>query len=271
MYLDHWELQTPPFDNAPDGERFFPSPQHEEAAARLTYAAENAKGAAMLTGEVGCGKTTVARAVMHRLPGGRFDCRMIENPATEPVDFIRSILYVFGERPETDSKSTLLDQLRGRLLQRAAGGVHPVLFVDEVHVIRSQATFEELRMLLNLQHQGRFLMTLILLGQMPLLEKIAALQPLAERLAVTFHLESLDYKNMTRYVAFRLKQSGARRGIFKQSAMNLIYEYAAGLPLRINTVCDRSLLVGMMRKAKSVDADIVKEALEDIQWKPKRQ
>lgn len=271
MYLDHWGLQAPPFDNAPDGERFFPSPQHEEAAARLMYAAENAKGAAMLTGEVGCGKTTVARAVMHRLPAGRFDCRMIENPATDPIDFIRSILISFGERPETDSKSTLLDQLRGQLVRRTSDGTRPVLFVDEVHVIRSQATFEELRMLLNLQHRNRFLMTLILLGQMPLLEKIAVHRPLAERISVTFHLEALDFKNMTRYVAFRLKQSGARRGIFKKSAMGLIYDYAAGIPLRVNTVCDRSLLVGMLRKAASVDAGIVKEALEDIQWKPKHQ
>jgi type II secretory pathway predicted ATPase ExeA len=62
MYQKYWGLIAAPFQNVPDPNFFFLSAQHREGMARLMYAVKHNKGAALLTGDVGCGKTTLSRA-----------------------------------------------------------------------------------------------------------------------------------------------------------------------------------------------------------------
>jgi len=266
MYLEHWGLKKAPFGNAPSREIFFKSPQHEEALRRLLYAIEYHKGVAMLTGQVGCGKTTITKALKNRLNKDMFQLKTISNPALQPTDLIKAILIKLGDNLENTngSKTVLLDRLQKLLHQNAQHGVSTVLAVDEAHVIGNRATLDELRMLLNMQHGDEFLITLILLGQPPLLKNITELQPLKERISITFNLDPLDSKDTLRYVLFRLKSAGASRGIFSKEAIDLIYEYSGGIPLRINNICDRCLLIGLMRKPKIIDSKIVKDAIEDL-------
>jgi general secretion pathway protein A len=264
MYLQYWGLKKPPFGNVPDSGIFYESPQHEEALFRLLFAVKHRKGVAMLTGEVGCGKTTVSRAFIQHIATDDFEVRTLTNPALDPIDLIRAVLMKFGEDADSDSKSILLSRLQNRLGRNAEQGLSTVLIIDEAHVVSNRATFEELRMLLNLQLENQFLITLILIGQPPLLEKIAALQPLDERIGIKYHLEPLDFVNTIRYLLYRLRRGGADRGIFTKDAVQALYEYSGGIPLRINNVGDRSLLVGFMRKAKVLGKSIVAEAIEDL-------
>ena len=265
MYLEHWELQKTPFGNAPSRSAFYRSPQHEEALRRLLYVIEHRKGVAMLTGEVGCGKTTVIRALEDHLSQDKYQFQTISNPALQPTDLIQAILSKLGESSENGSKTELLDRLSQRLFENAAKGVNTVLAIDEAHVIGNQATLDELRMLLNIQADDEFLITLILLGQPPLLKNISELQPLKERISIKFNLQPLDIQNTLNYVVHRLKWAGASRGIFSREAIEALYEFAGGLPLRINNLCDRCLLLGLMRQARIVDSRIVRDAIEDME------
>jgi len=264
MYLEYWELQEEPFKNVPDRNLFFQSNPHEEALVRLLYAVEQRKGAAMLTGEVGSGKTTVSRVLMNRLAKDRFEIKTIVNPALNSVDLIRAILLELGENADEDSKTILLDRLTNRLLQNAEQNLSTVLIIDEAHLIKDLSSFEELRMLLNLQSDQQFLITLIILGQPPLKEKIDNLKPLKERIAIKYNLTPLDLQDTIRYILFRLKKAGAVRGLFSKEGVQAIYNYAEGIPLRINNVCERSLLIGMMMKARVIDKKIVNYAIEDL-------
>ena len=264
MFLDYWGLKSPPFENVPDSNIFFGSPQHEEALFRLLFAVRQRKSVAMLTGEVGCGKTTVSRAFIHRISTENFDVGTITNPALEPMDLIQAILMDLGESAESDSKSILLSRLKKRLLRNTEKGLITVLIIDEAHVINNPSTFEEIRMLLNMQTEDRILITLILIGQPPLLEKIAVHQPLNERIGIKYHLASLDFLNTERYLKFRLKMAGASRGIFTKESVEKLFEFSNGIPLRINNICDRSLLIGFMGNSRVINASIVEEAVEDI-------
>ena len=266
MYLEHWGLQKAPFGNVPSGEIFFRSPQHEEALRRVMYAIEYRKGVAMLTGEVGCGKTTVTKALRNHLDKDVFQLKTISNPALQPTDLIKAILLKLGDNSDNGngSKTVLLDRLQKLLYQNAENGTSTVLAVDEAHVIGNQGTLDELRMLLNMQHEDNFLITLILLGQPPLLKNIRELQPLKERISIKFNLDPLDSDSTLQYVLFRLKNAGATRGIFSREAIDGIYEFSGGIPLRINNLCDRCLLIGLMRKADIVDSKIVADAIEDL-------
>jgi len=264
MYLQYWELEEEPFRNVPDRNLFFQSNPHEEALVRLLYAVENRKSAAMLTGEVGSGKTTVSRVLINRLPQDRYEIKTIVNPDLSSVDLIRAILLELGESADEDSKTILLDRLKNRLSDNAEQNLTTVLVIDEAHSIKDQSSFEELRMLLNLQSDHQFLITLILLGQPPLKEKISDLKPLQERISIKYDLSPLDLQDTIRYILFRLKKAGAVRGIFSKEAVQAVYNYAEGIPLRINNVCERSLLIGMMMKARVIDKKTVHYAIEDL-------
>lgn len=266
MYLEHWGLQKVPFGNVPSRDVFYRSPQHEEALRRLLYAIEYHKGVAMLTGEVGCGKTTVTKALLNHLNKDQFKLKTISNPALQPTDLIKAILLKLGDNSDNGngSKTMLLDRLQKLLYQNAQNGISTILAIDEAHVIGNRSTLDELRMLLNMQFEDDFLITLILLGQPPLLKNITELQPLKERISIKFNLDPLDINDTLRYVVFRLKCAGATRGIFSRESIDFIYDYSGGIPLRINNVCDRCLLIGLMSKAKIIDSKIVEDAIEDI-------
>ena len=264
MYLDHWGLQQTPFANVPSRRTFYRSPQHEEALRRLLYVVENRRGVAMLTGAVGCGKTTVTKALADHLNKDAVQFRMISNPALQPDELIRAIVLALGGRVENGSKTMMLDQLQRMLAAGWSAGRNTVLAIDEAHVIANRETLDELRMLLNFQSEDDFLLTLILLGQPPLLQTVSELQPLKERIAVKFNLEPLDFQNTVRYLLFRLKSAGAGRGIFSRPAAEMLYEHSGGIPLRINNLCDRCLLIGLMHNVRVVDSRIMRDAIEDM-------
>lgn len=265
MYLEYWGLASSPFANAPTESLFFPSPQHEEALSRMLYVIEHRKGVAMLTGEVGCGKTTVTKILMNSLNKDKFRFQLLSNPAMDPLDLIRAILLNLGEKSVNGFKPVLLSQLQDRLVRNAAEGVNTILAIDEAHVINNRETLDELRMLLNIQHDEQFLMTIILLGQPPLLKKISELQPLKERISVKYNLTPLDQKNTLRYIIYRLKNVGAERGFFTTESILPLFQYSGGIPLRINNLCDRCLLIGYMRKSAVIDTRIVADAIDDLQ------
>ena len=264
MYLEHWDLQKTPFGNVPTRNIFYRSPQHEEALRRLLYVIEHRKGVAMLTGEVGCGKTTVMKALSDYLDKDKYHLETLSNPALEPIDLIKAIVLKLGGSSGNGSKTVLLDQLHQLLNQNAEKGISTVLAIDEAHVIGNSATLDELRMLLNIQSDDEFLITLILLGQPPLLKNISELQPLKERISIKYNLEPLDVQNTLNYVVHRLKCAGATRGIFSREAVEALYKYTGGIPLRINNLCDRCLLIGLMRQASMVDSKVVQDAIEDL-------
>ena len=264
MYLEYWGFEKPPFSNVPTQNLFYRSPQHEEALSRILYVVEHRKGVAMLTGEVGCGKTTVAKALTDYLKSDKFSFHLLSNPALGPLDLIKAILLTLGIRSENGNKPVLLNQLTERLIQNAREGVNTILAIDEAHVIQDEATLDELRMLLNLQANDEFLITLILLGQPPLLKRIRELQPLKERISVKFNLGPLDVQDTARYILHRLKSVGATRGVFTAESIKPLFAYSAGIPLRINNICDRCLLIGFMQGASVIDTNIVADAIEDL-------
>jgi len=264
MYLDYWGFKTHPFINVPNRNVFFHSPQHEEAIHRLLYNVEHRKGVAMITGEVGCGKTTLIRALINYLPENKYTVVNISNPALDPTDLVRAVLLKLGDNAESQSKTLLLDRLQRNLESNARKKMEMVLAIDEAHMIRDNSTLDEIRMMLNMHSEGRTLLTMILLGQPPLLKKISELHPLNERISMRINLEPLDFINSCKYILYRLRQAGAATGIFSRQAVRLIYEVAEGIPLRLNNICDRSLVVGMMRNSRLATAKVVRAALADL-------
>ncbi len=262
-YLPHWGLLQCPFENTPDPRYYFPSSHHQEALTRLLYGVQARKGAVMLTGEIGCGKTLMSRALLQQLPADTYDTALIAAPAFEATHLLREILYQLG----VDSVGTgvdLLHRLNDRLLENYKRGLDTVLIIDEAQAIRDERMFEEIRLMLNFQLNDRFLLTLVLLGQPELKARVESITQLSQRIAIRHHLSPFTAQETAEYVRYRINLAGGHKETFTDEACFLIHSETGGIPRRINSLCDLCLLIGFMDHVRVIDRSIVLRAGAEI-------
>ena len=269
MYQAYWKLNEKPFSNTPDPRFFYPSPQHEDALMKLTYAVVERMGAAMLTGVFGCGKTILGRALQRNLGPDRYRFAFISHPHPEPLDLLRAIVRGLraGALPEKRTElmaDALLELLAGLLVDNARDGKETVILVDEAHAIGSDLAFEELRLLLNFQQEDRFLLTLLLCGQPELLQRVETLKPFAQRIAMRCHVGPLSLEETAGYVQHRLQVAGATEELFSPDTLAFIHERTGGIPRRINHLCDMALLSGFGKQAPQVSLEIIEKTAEEF-------
>jgi general secretion pathway protein A len=263
MYCEYWKLKIPPFENVPNPRFVFYSPNHDESLMRLFYTVKGRKGACMLTGEVGCGKTTISKVFQEKLKHGNFDIGMITNPSLNSIELLQEILYQLGSEVQYSTKLQLIHALQNKVMGNLKAGKETIVIIDEAHLIKEEETYEELRLLLNLQDDNRFLLTLILVGQPELKELIGKIPQFEQRIPIKYHLRPLNFIDTFKYVQFRLKKAGVNGNIFTGDAAKKIYEYSGGIPRKINNLCDMSLLAGFVDQARVIDHTIVKRVIED--------
>lgn len=269
MYLDYWGLKKKPFENTPNPDFFFYSVNHEEALTRLLYGVKERKGAVMITGDIGAGKTLLSRMLVRLLSREEkgYNIAVIVNPNLSAEDLLRELIYQFGgleSLPPVTGKLDLLHRLEDTIFESNEKGQHCVLVIDEAHVIKDEAIFEEIRLLLNFQKNDAFLMTIVLLGQPELAQRVRQHEPLAQRIAIRYNLSGLSKEEVGRYVDYRLKAAGGNREIFNVSSIEEIYKASKGIPRIINNICDLSLLMGFSSQAEQVSDAVVKAVAEDL-------
>lgn len=268
MYCDYWGFTEKPFENTPDPKFFYYSSKHEEALMRLLYAVQERKGSALLSGEYGSGKTLLSRVIFGKLmqEEDKYKVALIVNPAIPALELLSEIVYQLGmETKAEDRKIEILRHLNELLYKAVEDDKHTVIIVDEAQAIEDTSIFEELRLLLNFQLNERFLLTLLLLGQPELREKIEEIPQLKQRLAVRYHLTTFSEAEAKNYIEHRCSVAGRRQPLFSDGAYKLLYEYSKGIPRQINNLCDLCLVIGMGEKAKQIGARIVRDVIGDYQ------
>jgi type II secretory pathway predicted ATPase ExeA len=265
-YLDHFSLEREPFSNAPDARFYFNSEQHCQALLRLMYAVDSNKGLAVLVGGVGTGKTTLSRRMLENLPEDKYESSllvMVHSGITADWILTRIALQLRVAEPAGD-RLKLLKQLYTRLVEIDQEGRRAVVLIDEAQMLHSRALMEEFRGLLNLEIPGKKLLNIVFFG-LPEVEDCLALdEPLAQRVAVKYHLRSMSVATTTSYIKHRLLVSGARRMLFAAETIPLIHRYAGGIPRLINTICDNALFETFLRKQERVDGRIVHSVAGDL-------
>ncbi len=262
MYLSYWELREKPFENTPDPRFFFQSRQHREALIRLLYTVYEAKGAALVTGEYGCGKTTLIRTLINEIDPKKYHVVLLNNPRWSAEDLLREILYQLGAGELPERKRDVLSQINDRLYQVVQEGRHTVVIVDEAQVIDDLETFDELRMLLNFQFNDRFMLSLIFSGQPELRPKMREMPQLTQRIAVKYHLVPLHAEETERYIDYRLALAGSMRNLFDQGATDLVYEFTKGVPRTINNLCDLALALAAGNRLEAIDTTVIQNIID---------
>ncbi len=260
-YEQHWGLQTHPFENVPDPRFYVPSVKHETARQRMVYGIQARKGAIMLTGEIGSGKTLLSRALILNLPGSKYDVALLANPSLPEKQFLGEILYQFG-LPVGGAKAVQLRRFNEHMLTNAQRGLDTVLVIDEAQAVLEDRIFDEVRLLMNYQMNDRFLLTLVLLGQPELRERVAGIPQLMQRIAVRYHLERFTVEETQVYIQGRLAAAGCSRMLFTPDAVDAIHRHTGGVCRLINALCDLCLLNGAQGHADQIDRMLVLQAAE---------
>ena len=147
------------------------------------------------------------------------------------------------------------------LVNNVRDGKRNLLIIDEAHTITDPDVFEELRLLLNFQTTESYLMTLFLMGQPELKERIQKNKQFLQRIPMAFQLDPLKPEEVAKYIQHRLTVAGAGRPIFTEQAMEAVATASGGIPRRINQICDFSLALGFFKQTQQITPEIVEEAL----------
>ena len=267
MYESFYGLTAKPFQLQPDPSFFFASKGHKRAMAYLEYGLSQSDGFIIITGEVGAGKTTLMRALFKKLKSEEIISAQIVNTYLNADEVLRMVAAAFGLNIENITKASLLLEFEKFLRQCDQQGKRALLVVDEAQNL-SADTLEQLRMLSNYQTDDKPLLQTFLLGQ-PEFRRILLgnnMQQLRQRVIATYHLGPMDALETRAYIEHRLNTVGWRGDpVIQDEAFPLIHEQSGGIPRKINTLCDRMLIMGYLDELHSFGVHEVSEVIQDIQ------
>lgn len=266
MYAQYWNLERPPFENDWDPAFFFRSRAHHAALLKLKYLADSNKGAGLLCGETGAGKTYLTRLLLLELDGHFGPFIHLRYPFLTPSEFVAFVASELGadegSMPVDGGFDQTLRQFESRLRSFSEKHRHPVIIIDDAHLIEDQQVFQAIHLLLNYRHEFPF--TVLIAGQTSLLSRIERITELADRLETRSILHPFDREETAEYVEHRLRTAGLHKSAFNAAAINEIHELSGGIPRRINRIADLSLLVGFADGLSSLGVKEVESVADEI-------
>lgn len=245
MYRNFFSLSELPFSISPDPKYLFMSDRHREALAHLTYGLGEVGGFALLTGEVGTGKTTISRCLMEQLPVNT-QAAFILNPTLSSKELLATLCDELKIRyRKTDaSLKTLTDKIAEKLLKNHENDINTLLIIDEAQHLQPEV-LEQLRLLTNLETNTKKLLQVILIGQPELQQLLQRrdLRQLAQRITARYHLMPLTKQELSQYIQHRLTVADCARPLFDKGALNKIHQLSEGIPRLTNLLCHSALML----------------------------
>jgi len=267
MYEAFYGLTSKPFQLIPDPSFYFGSKQHSRAKAYLEYGVSRNEGFVVVTGEIGAGKTTILRALIEGLHGSNVVTGHLVTTQLGAEDTLRMVGAAFGFKVKDVPKSELLITLEAFLISQTSQGKRCLLIVDEAQNLSMRAV-EELRMLSNFQFGNQALLQTFLIGQPEFREILQRpeMEQFRQRVAAACHIGPLDQEETQRYIEHRLKRAGSTgKPSFDAETFAALYQASRGIPRRINSVCDRLLLLGFLTGKTHLAASDVAEVMKELE------
>lgn len=222
-----------PFHITPNPKFLYLSPTHYEALQHLRYGIEERKGFIVVTGEVGCGKTTLCRSLLNELDRSNdYETALILHPRINEAELLSMLLSELGEEARAKNKNDLLNQVNGLLLDRIAQNKE-----------------------------------IIFLGQPELKQKLneRRLRQFRQRVLVYYDLTPLDLTETQQYVQHPLSTAGSNgRPAFTNRAYRKLHKSSKGIPRIINNICDKALLSAYIQRSESVNWWDMRRAVKDL-------
>lgn len=261
MYEEYFGLSKTPFTRDIDVKKLYFHEDFQELKSRLKYAIDNRLFAAV-TGEVGVGKSTTIRAMVHEIDSINHKVIYIAQSDMSPKTFYNEILEQL-DIPPTYFKPESKRKVNKAVMEFYQHGKTIIIIIDEAHLLTSKM-LEEVRFLVNYNIDSFSPLCLILVGQPELSEQLLshAMRAISQRITIRYTLRELDLQGVEDYIRVHLKAAGTTNDLFTYEAVKEIHSYSTGIPRKINLICDKSLLHCFMSKTKIVDDIVVKRMIK---------
>lgn len=264
FYMDFFGFTERPFTLVPDPDFLFWSAQHRRAYSVLEFGILSRAPITLVTGGVGCGKTTLLRELLRQFED-RITVGLISNAQGGRGELIQWVLNSLGVPFDPRvGYVQLFQMLQDFLIGEYAAGRRVVLIFDEAQNL-SRESLEELRMLTNINSGKDEIIQLVLVGQPELRDMVLSpnLRQLAQRIAASFHLQPLDAKAVFEMITYRLRAAGGTGEEITEAAAQRIFAVTYGVPRLVNQLCDMSLLYAWSMDNHHVDERVVQAVLDD--------
>ncbi|MHB8813638.1 MAG: ExeA family protein [Steroidobacteraceae bacterium] len=265
MYEKFYRLLGNPFALTPDPAYFFLGRQHQRALTLLEYALRQGTCFALISGEIGSGKTTVVNYLLRRVQRGlRVGLMTNTHPGIGSLlPWVMQSLSVAMPRGTT-AASDLYAVFAQFLERERRSRRRAVLIIDEAQNLTADA-LEELRVLSNLNAGDGLVLQTVLVGQPEVRETLRSprMRQFAQRIAVDCHIAPLTREETHQYIAHRLGVAGGNAGIIGFEACDRVHASTGGVPRLINQVCDTALVYGFAERRNPIDAEIIELVLRD--------
>jgi general secretion pathway protein A len=274
---EYYGFSEAPFSLTPNPKFAYSSESHERALRTILHALSRHEGLLLITGDIGCGKTTLCRRLMPLLPERTF-LSLVLNPFLTPEDLLKQVLEDFGLVSANDSRlgpaarascHELARTLQEFLYSLAKIDGTAVIIVDEAQNLPLR-TLEQIRLLSNFETDNRKLLQIILVGQKnlePILE-LDELRQLNQRISRRCRIEPLRPSEVAAYVEHRLRaampENVLPRVRFTAAAFAAVARLSHGVPRIINLLCDRGLELGAANEAHLIDRRGVLSSAADL-------
>jgi len=266
MYERFFGLGDRPFELTPNPRYLFLSPRHAEALTMLHYGSSRRNGLTMLIGEAGTGKTTLVYAALEAQRSSKAFNVLLTNPALTREEFFEFLAVGFGlSAAARHSKSQFLIELSRSLAERQQAGEAAALIIDEAQSL-SDALLEEIRLLGNIETPTEKLLSIILIGQPELTDRLnaSAMRQLKQRVALRCTLAALDLAETIAYISTRIRVAGGDAStVLTKGAVDAIYRASGGIPRTISVICENALISGFAVQQRPIDADIIAEVCRE--------
>lgn len=235
-------------------------PHFDEVLEDLVRTVEQ-RQSALLIAPAGTGKTALVRALVARLPDTRYHVHYVKVTSISRRDLCREIAVACGLAP-TGTYPGLVRRLQERFESCTADdGFRPVLILDEAHDLRPDV-LGMLRIITNFDMDSRLVLSLVIVGQPPLLTLLRRdeFEAVSRRMAHLANLRLLSRGEARQYMEHRIRIAGSRQFLFDDQATEAVFELTRGNLRAIDHLCRKALELAALAGHPAIDSALVTAA-----------
>jgi type II secretory pathway predicted ATPase ExeA len=260
--LSHFNLTQLPFSKEIAIEQLIELPSVHRALSSLQLLVQT-RGIGLLLGKSGTGKSCLLRKLCSSLHSGLYKPVYLCHTSVGLNEFYTHLCTALGLEP-VFRRSRMFRMIQERVLSlNRQSRIHPILLIDESQYL-SNAILQEIRILTNFEIDSYNALSVLICGREELSMQfgLSILEPLANSITLTVHLEGLPKEESFAYIEGRLHHGGNTTPLFTTNALELIHQASGGIMRDINMIAHSAMVGAYLTKSRQVEAEHVKTAIE---------